>query len=172
LHFVCDEINLGTMDRSRPVRRGRPPIGDRALTSTERSKRRIERLAAREIAEGAMRNGLEKLHGELVAAGVPDRPGELAKILQTTALKAVAEYTRGMSMFFVQRGPKLFNPEEKTNHEKLIIELADRIDSLAIADNASYEQFDKILRQLHTLGFFPDHLLVSDVARAFFYVVR
>jgi hypothetical protein len=165
---VCDEINLATMDRSRPARRGRPPIGDRALTSTERSKRRIERLAAREIAEGAMRNGLEKLHGELFAAGVSDRAGDLAKILQTTALKAVAGYTRGMSMFFVQSGPKSFNPEEKTNHEKRIIELADKIDSLAIADDASYEQFEKILRQLHTLGFFPDNSLVSDVARAFY----
>jgi hypothetical protein len=165
---VCDEINLATMDRSRPARRGRPPIGDRALTSTERSKRRIERLAAREIAEGAMRNGLEKLYGELFAAGVSDRAGDLAKILQATALKAVAGYTRGMSMFFVQSGLKSFNPEEKTNHEKRIIELADKIDSLAIADDASYEQFEKILQQLHTLGFFPDNSLVSDVARAFY----
>jgi hypothetical protein len=87
------------MDRSKPPRRGRPPIANRALTSTERNKRRIERLAAREIAEGAMRGGLEKLHGELTAAGVPDQASDLARILRTTALKAVAEYTRRMSIF-------------------------------------------------------------------------
>jgi hypothetical protein len=118
-----------------------------------------------------MRNGLEKLHGELVAAGIPDRAGDLAKILQTTALKAVAEYTRGTSKFFVQSGPKSLNPAEKTKHEKRIVDLANEIASLAIADDASYEQFDKILRQLNTLGFFPDRALVSDVARAF-YVAR
>jgi hypothetical protein len=115
-----------------------------------------------------MRDGLEKLHGDLVTAGVPDRAGDVAKILQTTALKAVAEYTRRMSMFFVQSGPKSFNSEEKSAHEKRIIDLAAKIDSLAIRDNSSYEQFDEILRQLRALGFFPDNLLVSDVARAFY----
>ena len=143
------------MDRSGTARRGRPPIGNRALTSRERSKRRIERLAARELAEGAMRGGLEKLHGELVAAGVPDQAGDLARILQTTALKAVAEYTRRTSKFFVQTGPKSFNPEEKTAHEKRINDLADKIDTLANAHNSSYEQFDEILRQLHTLPSLP-----------------
>lgn len=156
------------MDRSKPPRRGRPPIANRALTSTERNKRRIERLAAREIAEGAMRGGLEKLHGELTAAGVPDQASDLARILRTTALKAVAEYTRRMSMFFVQTGPSSFSLEEKSAHETQINDLADKIDSRAGANNSSYEQFDQILRQLHTLGFFPDNALVSDVARAFF----
>jgi hypothetical protein len=168
LHFVYDEINLATMDRAKPAQRGRPPIGNRALTSTERSKRRIERLTAREVAEGTMRDGLEKLHGELVTAGVPDRAGDVANILQTTALKAVAEYTRRMAMFFAQSGPKSFNSEEKSAHEKRIIDLSVKIDSLAITDNSSYEQFDEILQQLHALGFFPDNSLVSDVARAFY----
>ena len=115
-----------------------------------------------------MRGGLEKLHGELTAAGVPDRASDLARILQTTALKAVAEYTRRMSMFFVQTGPRSFSPEEKSAHETRINHLADKIDSLAGANHPSYEQFDQILRQLHELGFFPDDALVSDVARAFF----
>jgi hypothetical protein len=156
------------MDRSK-ARRGRPPIGNQALTSAERSKRRIERLAARELAESAMRGGLEKLHGELVAAGVPEKAGDLAGILQATALKAVAEYTRRTSMFFVQSGPKSLNLEEKDAHQKRINDLADKIDSLANADNSSYSKFEEILRQLHTLGFFPDNALVSNVARAFLY---
>jgi hypothetical protein len=73
-----------------------------------------------------------------------------------------------MAMFFVQSGPKSFNSEEKSTHEKRIIYLAVKIDSLAATDNSSYEQFDEILRQLHALGFFPDNSLVSDVARGFY----
>jgi hypothetical protein len=115
-----------------------------------------------------MRDGLEKLHGELVAAGVPHQAGDLATILQTTALKAVAEYTRRMSMFFVQTGSKSFNQEQKADHEMRINDLADKIDSLANAGITSYQQFNEILRQLHALGFFPDTALVSDVARAFY----
>jgi hypothetical protein len=156
------------MDRSSPARRGRPPIGDRSLTSTERSKRRIERLAAREISEGAMRDGLVKLHDELVAAGVPDQAHEVAHMLQATALKAVAEYTRRMSMFFVQNGPRSLNSDERSMQEQHIVSLANRIESLALVENSSYPEFEDILRQLHALGFFPENSLVSDVARAFY----
>lgn len=159
---------LVDMDRSSPARRGRPPIGDRSLTSTDRSKRRFERLAARELSEGEMREGFAKLRDELAAAGVPDRAREVAHILQTTALRAVAEYTRRMSMYFVQNGPASINPEEKSAHEQHIIDLANKIELLALAENSSYEQFDEILRQLHALGFFPENSLVMDVARAFY----
>jgi hypothetical protein len=170
LYFVQDGIILVHMDGSSPVRRsrrGRPPIGDRSLTSTDRSKRRFERLVAREVSESEMREGLAKLHDELVAAGVPDRAREVAHILQSTALKAVAEYTRRMSMYFVQNGPASFNQEEKSTHEQQIIDLANRIESLVLVENLSYEQFEEILRQLHARGFFPENSLVMDVAHAF-----
>jgi len=168
---VQDGIIWLDMDGSNPARRsrrGRPPIGDRSLTSTDRSKRRFERLAAREVSEGEMREGLAKLHDELVAAGVPDRAREVAHILQSTALKAVAEYTRRMSMYFVQSGPASFNQKEKSAHEQQIIDLANKIESLGLVENLSYEQFEEILRQLHALGFFPENSLVMDVARAFY----
>ncbi len=148
--------------------RGRPAtIGNRALTSGERSKRRLERLAARETAAGTMREELEGMHHELVAAGVPDRAADLAKILRKCALKAVAEYTRGTSMFFVQDGPKSSDPRDTAQHENRIVALADKIGSLASAEDPDYLEFEAILRQLHALGFFPDASLVSDVARAF-----
>jgi len=115
-----------------------------------------------------MRGGLEKLRSELVGAGASHQAGNLARILQTTALKAVAEYTRRMSTFFVQTVPTSFNREEKADRERRINDLADKIDLLASAENSSYSQFEEILQQLRVLGFFPDTALVSDVARAFY----
>ena len=85
------------------------------------------------------------------------------------ALAAVAQYVRKHSTSFVVDGPRRLAPAESNRRQRDIETVADRIDQLAVAvgkGDGDYPQFEELLHQLHTLGFFPTIELVSDVAKA------
>jgi hypothetical protein len=85
------------------------------------------------------------------------------------ALDAVALYVRKHSTIFVVDGPRRLPPAESKRRQQDIESIADKIAALAVAagkGNASYLQFEELLDQLHTLGFFPTIELVSEVAKA------
>ncbi len=149
---------------------GRPLKGDRPTTSTECSKQRMDRLTATEVAAGEQRQALAGLNKELFEAGYPEWAASVAEISRASALKAVAEYTRRYSAFFLRRGSKMLNAEETSKCQRRIIELAVFMDVLAAraADEpVEYQEFEQVLTELHAAGFYPENSLVSSVAQAF-----
>jgi hypothetical protein len=85
------------------------------------------------------------------------------------ALAALANYVRKHASFFGTRGPTMLTPIARANHENHIRALADKIGALgenARDGLADYQQFEKVLGELHAANFFPDGDLVSSAARA------
>jgi hypothetical protein len=84
------------------------------------------------------------------------------------ALIDIAEYTRRHASFFVRKGPAAPRPVEVARHVERINMLADELNGLAssaLEGNALYAKFEGVLDGLHRLGFFPELVLVSAVAR-------
>jgi hypothetical protein len=89
--------------------------------------------------------------------------------ISSAALNAVASYTRKHSAISVSDGAKMPDQSEKARRRKLIESIADKIDALAagaLDGRAKYEDFEKLLRELHAVGFYPTIQLISDVAHA------
>jgi len=107
------------------------------------------------------------MHQTLTAEGAADSAAYLAKVLRSSAIVAVAEYTRKTADFFVQDGPTYFNASEVERQKKQIVEIADNLVILAGSQEPNYRDFENLLQRLQTLGFFPDGSLVSDAAHAF-----
>lgn len=123
--------------------------------------------------------GSDRFHDAFIMAGEPAKPlldkHDLQRECQrrkdsVAALKAVAEYTQRHSALFVRDGPKLLSPEQTAKQQRRIEAVAKEISALAIPaeqGQATYEQFESLLGELHRLGFFPETSLVSAVAHAF-----
>lgn len=171
-HSVEDAKALAEQAHSADVHRpGRRPLGAAALSSTERNKLRIARLQASERAEANRARFFVELHRELVATGQVGIALRIARILQSTAIGAVADYTRRNAGFFVTAGPHMPTVEEKAERKGRIIALADTLDELAnevVGRTVEYGRFEAILRDLHKEGFFPNDESVSAVAQGFF----
>jgi hypothetical protein len=151
-------------------RPGRPLKSDAPMTGSERSMRRMGRLAGIELAAEDTIEQLWRLHRELTDAGLSEWASRIAQILKTNALRASAEYARRNSAYFVQNGAASLNPEQTAQRRKAISQLANEIDVLADAvaqGRADYPPFERILDDLRTLGFWIETPLVSAVARAF-----
>lgn len=85
------------------------------------------------------------------------------------ALSDLAAYVHKHAGIFVQDGPKMLSPAEFSRREESIRALATEIDALATkagVQSVHYPEFDRLLGQLHALGFFPPMQKLSDVARA------
>jgi Fic family protein len=85
------------------------------------------------------------------------------------ALRAVAAYTRANAPMFVADGPAMLSPEDKETRRKEIEASAAKLDALAdtaAKDGARYQDFEKVLSDLHKNGFHPADQLVSAVAFA------
>lgn len=87
-----------------------------------------------------------------------------------SALKELASDIRANSAFFVRNGPKILTPSETATRQQRIEELAAEFEKLTDRvrqHSVTYEQVDAILKNLHNFGFYPNALLVSNLARAF-----
>ena len=87
------------------------------------------------------------------------------------AIRALAQEIRSHSWAFVRHGPRMLSPSETAHREQQIAALADEIEKLADRvprSNVTCEDVNAILSQLREVGFFPDNLLVSNVARAIY----
>ena len=87
-----------------------------------------------------------------------------------SAVNELAQNIRTNSRFFVTSGPKMLTPEERDIRQHKIEELAEGMDKLATQvpqGTVSYRAVEELLQKLRELGFFPDNLLVSNLARAF-----
>lgn len=146
---------------------GRRPAGEAALSSTERNRLRMARLLATARAEADRTRKLAELHRDLVANGQVEAAGRLGHVVRSTAMGAVASYTRRNKSFFAINGRASPSPPERAERERRIEALADGLDALAKDEAANLGQFEGILHDLHKLGFFPDGELVSAVAQGF-----
>ena len=154
-----------------PLRRpGRPRKSQQPMSGTERSMRRMGRMAGVELAAEDTIEQLWRLHRELVRAGLTQWAERVAQILKTGALKAAAEYARRNSAYFVRSGLSGLSSEETAQKREAIALLAYEIDLLVqdvLVGRGDYSEFDRILERLRDLGFWIDSALVSAVARAF-----
>ena len=86
-----------------------------------------------------------------------------------SALRELAEEIRSHSWAFVRDGPRMLSPLETTDREQRIVALAGEIDKLAKSvpqSRVTYADIEAVLSRLREVGFFPDNLLVGNVARA------
>jgi hypothetical protein len=89
---------------------------------------------------------------------------------RAASLKAVATDLVQTSHIFARSGANLLPPQEVGERKHAIEQLAGEIDALATKaaqGGGSYAEFEVILRQLHTLGKFPEGPAVSAVAASF-----
>lgn len=87
-----------------------------------------------------------------------------------SALKELAQKIRADSWAFVRNGPEMLSPSEINSRRKEIEALAGEIEHLAAEiprRNVPFPRVTKIISKLHSLGFFPNGLLVENVTRAF-----
>lgn len=150
--------------------RGRPPKGAEPMRASERSMRRMGRLAGIEAAAAETTERLFWLHRELSDDGLPDRAGKVAQIIKINALRAAAEYTRRNSAYFAHSGPGMLSAVEVEWTRGQISDVAGQIDNLArevVQGRGTYRQFEQYLERLRGFGFWIDGGLVSATARAF-----
>jgi hypothetical protein len=86
------------------------------------------------------------------------------------AMRAVAAYARAHARMFVRTAARTLTPEETDARRKQIDALADKLDELAAESEkrpTGYEDFESLLRQVHSAGFWPTDELVSATAFAF-----
>jgi len=93
-----------------------------------------------------------------------------------SALKELAEQIRTDSWAFVRYGPRMLSPFETHARQHEILALAAAVERLASEVKKRdaeapqrvlpFPRVTEILKKLHTLGFFPNELLVANVARA------
>ncbi len=88
-----------------------------------------------------------------------------------SALKELAQEVRRNSWAFVRQGPAMLSPSVTALRDQKIKELAKEIDRLGDKvphRKVTYGEVKRVLDRLHELGFFPDQLLISNVARAIY----
>jgi hypothetical protein len=86
-----------------------------------------------------------------------------------SALKELAQEIKNHSWAFVRSGQRMLSPPETAAREQRIVALAGKMEELAekVPQNTvTYVDVDAVLSQLREVGFFPDNLLVNNVARA------
>jgi hypothetical protein len=149
---------------------GRPLKGAEAMSASERSMRRMGRLAGIETAARDTTERLWWLHRELSDAGLVDWAKKVEQILKINSLRAAAGYARRNSAYFVRSGSEILDEDEIRRRRWQIEFAADEIDTLAqgvAMGGGDYRRFEEILESLRSFGFWIDDALVSAVARAF-----
>jgi len=149
---------------------GRKPVGNTSMTSTERNRRRLERLAATAAAANHGNELLLALHRDLMAANQHEWAGRLAAAMRSTAIKSAAEYTRRHAGSFAQDSAEQMGPEASRRHREHIEALAGNLDALSsetMVRDVEYVEIEAITGQLQHAGFFVEPTLVSAMARAF-----
>ena len=85
------------------------------------------------------------------------------------ALSAVASWTKENAKYAVRSGATLLTRQEVGRRTAQIIDIADRIETLAevaLEAEVTYRQFEVLMEELRRSGFFPQSALVSEVGRS------
>jgi hypothetical protein len=156
--------NAAVLDR----RRGRSAAVEGELTnSTDRNRRRVNRLlAAESLARGLIKD-LAAYHQELVLSGDVRTSDRIALSLRRAALGGLSDYMRRTAAFRARSGPKLASPQELKDDEETIFKIANELDALADDPSAALDEFQTITNKLRKMGAFPDSELNSAVVQSF-----
>lgn len=149
-------------------KRGRSAAVDGETTSTDRNRRRVDRLLATESSARTLIHDLMAHHQELCATGDASGANRIALWLRRAALSGLSDYMRRTAMFRVRSGSRMSSPDEMRAHEEAVLGLANELDSLAGDPNASVDDFEKITMKLRSLGAFPDSELYFAATQSFY----
>jgi hypothetical protein len=138
-------------------------------TSTDRNRRRVDRLLASETLARRLTEDLATYHQELVAAGDAGTADRIALSLRRAALSGLADYMRRTTTFRARSGPKMAPPEEMQKGEEAVLRIADELDALADDPAADISTFEMAANKLRQMGAFPDSELHSAVVQSFLF---
>lgn len=156
--------DAAVMDR----KRGRGPAVEGELTtSTDRNRRRVDRLLASESLARGLIEDLATYHQELVATGELKTADRIALSLRRAALGGLSDYMRRTATFRVRSGSRMSSPEEMRADAEAVLGIADELDALADDPAADVGTFEKVTNKLRKMGAFPDSELYSAVVQSF-----
>jgi Helix-turn-helix len=83
-------------------------------------------------------------------------------------LRGLAGHVRATSGTFVRTGPRLLSPSETKTRTAQIEALADRLETLATAQDAAVDvrQVEQVLAEMRSLGKHPPESLINNIAQA------
>jgi len=149
-------------------KRGRVAAVEGELTtSTDRNRRRVNRLLASESLARGLIEDLATYHQELVASGDVKTADRIALSLRRAALGGLSDYMRRTATFRVRSGSKLASPEEVRADEEAVLKIAHELDTLADNPTADFDTFETVTNKLRKMGAFPDSELYSAVMQSF-----
>jgi hypothetical protein len=149
-------------------KRGRVAAVEGELTtSTDRNRRRVDRLLASETLARKLTDELATYHWELVAAGDVRAADRIALSLRRAALSGLSDYMRRTATFRARSGPRMASPEEMQADEAAVLQIADELDALADEPTADAGTFETATNKLRQMGAFPDSELYSAVVQSF-----
>jgi hypothetical protein len=149
-------------------KRGRAAAVEGELTtSTDRNRRRVDRLLASESLARGLIGDLATYHQELVATGDVKTAGRIALSLRRAALAGLSDYMRRTATFRVRSGSRMASPEEMQADEEAVLTIADELDALADNPTADVDTFETVTNKLRKTGAFPDSELHSAVVQSF-----
>lgn len=148
-------------------KRGRIAIVDGEITSTDRNRRRLDRLLASETLARKLTEDLATFHRELVATGDFKTADRIAISLRRAALSGLADYMRRTATTRVRSGPRMLSPEEMKAGEEAVLKVADELDVLVEDSSVTLNIFETITNELRRLGAFPDSELYFAVVQSF-----
>lgn len=156
--------DAAVLDRKRG--RGAAVVGE-LTTSTDRNRRRIDRLLACETQARGLIEDLAIYHQELVATGEVKTADRIALSLRRAALVGLSDYMRRTATFRVRSGSRMSSPEEMQADVEAVLRIVDELDALTDDPNADVGTFETVTNKLRQMGAFPDSELHSAVVQSF-----
>jgi hypothetical protein len=157
-------VDAAVLDR----KRGRSAAVEGELTtSTDRNRRRVDRLLASEALARTLVDDLRRHHQELATAGDIKAADRIAQSLRRAALSGLSDYMRRTAKFRVRSGSRIPTPEEMRADENAVLDIADELDALGNDPDADIGTFEEITNKLRRLGTFPDSELYAAVVQGF-----
>ncbi len=163
-----DEAKLSADAAVLDRRRGRGAVTEgEVTTSTDRNRRRVDRLLASEAMARGLVQDLSAYHHELVAAGDTKTASRIALLLRRAALSGLTDYMRRTAEFRVRSRPRMVSLEEIQADADAVLAVADELEALANDPAADVDGFETIATTLRQMGAFPDSQLYFAVIESF-----
>ncbi|MDG3441734.1 hypothetical protein [Nitrospirillum amazonense] len=171
-HGLADSVKEAKLAADAAVldrKRGRTAaVEGEPTSSTDRNRRRVDRLLASETLAHGLIDDLTNFHKELVTAGDLKTADRVAASIRRAALGALADYMRRTAAFRARSGANMASPETMKAEEETVLDIADQLDQMADDPQATEQLFEALTDKLRQLGVFPDGDLNSAVVNGFF----
>jgi hypothetical protein len=168
LALNIDEAKLSADAAVLERKRGRvAAVEGEAATSTDRNRRRIDRLLASETMARVLIDSLATHHHELVRVGDISTADRIAMSLRRAALGGLSDYVRRTAAFRVRSGSRMASLEEMHADEEAVLAVADELDMLTDDPSADVGTFETCTNKLRKVGAFPDPDLYSAVVQSY-----